>query len=698
MLKHKSSRALGIVIKKAESVFSNGCIQQAYFLYKTLSATGYNVEFITPSEDYTQFELTGTPITFINLFSDLSRYGALLFSSAVLTDKIFLERCKQHNIFLINLICGNLQILMAEEYIFNVHHIIMNSIGDTFDNHWILPMYTHSKSFIELLTHVPAKITPYSWDTTIISKFMETLNKEIIITDCTKLNIYIFEPNMSIHKNSFIPLLIANEFFRRYPERLNKVFHICADAVTNNNKEFLATLDIVQKNKVETYPRLVMPYVIVNVQEKHPFVPIVISHNHLNELNFLHLELFHLGIPVFHNCKPYKGNSMFYDDTDLEDVPDRIDQVRQNFFMIREAYKTQGNRVIETYHSENPQSISIYKEELDQIFNSDIGSLFPKISNELNSIPQLIIVNDNKNQNIVLYHLNPKHVGEIQNEVYWFDCFLESLKIVKYKGIVFLIAPDEMIQSLNIQRYTMPFQLSIQSASVSMCEVLSFDIFTNGPYNKVLYCTHGVVFTMDPIEIMMQTSDKEIASFWQGSHGIKHHDEKQVLDIHAFLINITEKSLDTSSLLLVHSSLCVLSLPKCVPYINLVKQLRAITKLTIQDLQLLYLIMHLREGNVKLFQQKPKAVMEPQEQHLYGSIHFLNTEMNVVKSTHAILSLRLKYEDKNKPMVIGTKIDDDTWGTVNDQDIILFSGNVTVVSMDLLDEQIFKKSCLEHSF
>ena len=47
---------IGVFIRKCDSLFTNGCFQQAYFTLKALENAGFETEFIT-SENYPEFEI-----------------------------------------------------------------------------------------------------------------------------------------------------------------------------------------------------------------------------------------------------------------------------------------------------------------------------------------------------------------------------------------------------------------------------------------------------------------------------------------------------------------------------------------------------------------------------------------------------------------------------------------------------------------
>lgn len=54
------------------------------------------------------------------------------------------------------------------------------------------------------------------------------------------------------------------------------------------------------------HDRLVWTGVACQLLERRDTVPALLSHQHLNELNFLLLETFYLGLPCVHNARAFR--------------------------------------------------------------------------------------------------------------------------------------------------------------------------------------------------------------------------------------------------------------------------------------------------------------------------------------------------------------------------------------------------------
>ena len=246
-----------IFIKNHESIFTNGCVQQGYFVMKALRLAGYNVNYITVDKDYDQFELLDEKIDNVLNYSKLSEYDMVIFSSLTVTQEHFLMYLKFLGIKVVNQMVGNYYLLNAEEFVFGKHRgVINNMINDYVDEIWLMPMYANCIQYIQYMTNKPVKISPYVWDNEFISKYIisKNINPEYIIHDnySQPLDIVIMEPNLSVHKNSLVPLLICNRFYMQHPERLGVIYLVSKPSANDSWEESIKHMDIVKNNKITT--------------------------------------------------------------------------------------------------------------------------------------------------------------------------------------------------------------------------------------------------------------------------------------------------------------------------------------------------------------------------------------------------------------------------------------------------------------
>jgi len=353
---------IGLLLKKPESSFSNGCVQQPLFLQQTLKKCGFDVVFIGVEHDYTSFDLTNDPIMLTTVNTDFSSFDLIVLASLVLVENNdntpYIRRIQEFKVPIVNFICGNVFVLHNEEFVFNEHKIMHHYMQSYTNSNWLMEIYDFSREYLELLSNKPTHIVKYIWGPDVIDTYMT--NNNIIFRDCEsreKVNLLMFEPNMSIHKNSLIPLLIAENYYNKYPDRVNKIYLFCSRMSPEN--ALINHLNIFKQNIVERHQRIIMPYVVKLIEEKSSFLNIVLSYQIYNPLNFIHLEFMHLGIPIIHNCKPFQENGLFFDQFELHKAVQLVESTRIEF--DKDTYMRKSKPIIDSYRFDNESIIECYK-------------------------------------------------------------------------------------------------------------------------------------------------------------------------------------------------------------------------------------------------------------------------------------------------------------------------------------------------
>ncbi len=362
------------------SVFTNGCIQQAYFLYKTLLYGGISVEFLSTNPEYKHFEMGSIPITTVlntNLMS-FAHLDLIIFCSGIVSDDDILKTLKKNGTKLVNLICGNLYSLFHEEFVFDSHRIMSDYFAKQIDEYWILPMYSHHREFIELYTEgIPTRITPYVWDREIVDLVVERehLNLVVPTKKYRKINFAVFEPNMSTHKTALVPFLMVNEFYRRYPDRMGKLFMFSIDGggKLDSRLKFFSNFQIYKDSKMEVYGRCVSINMLSQLCSRIDIddaMPVVISHTNDNKLNFLHLEMFSFGIPIIHNCEPFAANGLYYSTDHVRTGVELAAKLCDSEWN-RELYMEKCRPILEKYNTTTDKNIAEYVSEVGRTTSYD---------------------------------------------------------------------------------------------------------------------------------------------------------------------------------------------------------------------------------------------------------------------------------------------------------------------------------------
>lgn len=371
-----ANKKIAIFVKKYDSMFTNGCSQQAFYLYKLFkNIPGYITELVCIEAEYTSD--INMEIHFIDINNDESfkDYCLYIMVSALISEPIVLNRLMKYGAKIIGMVCGNLYVLNQEEVIFNRHGILLNHKSNVYREYheetWVLPMYTEFRDYVELLTETTTKVTPYVWEPDGVDMILKSFNSvyKQNIEKGQPLVICIFEPNMSIHKTSLVPLLMCEKLFKMHPHMIKKIYHFNTpenDAFTR----FATSLTLHQKGLIEYQKRVIFPVIMCKISELHTEGRVVLLCNHFhNELNFLHLEAMYMGIPLVHNCQPYASAGGYYTNEQPSAGIARLIDIYENLHEIDyyQNYKDQGQKIIQYYNSQNMDNVMTYKDHFDRL-------------------------------------------------------------------------------------------------------------------------------------------------------------------------------------------------------------------------------------------------------------------------------------------------------------------------------------------
>lgn len=329
-----------ILIKKPQSsVYENGCFQQSLFVYYAVQNAGFAVKMV--STEYSVGE-TFKDIAIHNIDKLFDECKMMIMISSIVSDESFLKSLKQHNIKIVGYNCGNLYYIYQEDLVFDKHNVIgERSFGNKyFDQIWTIPNYENQLDFIEAITDTPCTSVPYVWNSDFVVG-----NKYIPKKNATSYNIIIFEPNMNLTKTCLIPIYICNELFK-------SGYNVTAFVISKPNTKTFEKLCKMFAFNIEPYPRMVSYEVLTQLTEKTDAMNIILSHQKDNPLNFLHLEMLHLGYPLVHNSDKIKDLGYYYETIG--------DGTRQIIDCINN-HTAKNNVNLERFSAHNRDNFEIYK-------------------------------------------------------------------------------------------------------------------------------------------------------------------------------------------------------------------------------------------------------------------------------------------------------------------------------------------------
>lgn len=174
------------------------------------------------------------------------------------------------------------------------------------DETWIIPCHnTTCHSQLELMTGKPVMIAPHIWSPIILETSIKNLAEPDIFGFNVRQSIKnrswrvaTFEPNISIIKNSYLPMLIADGAYRINSNAIELIaafntFHLKEHLTFNR---LASHLDLTKAGKATYEGRVAFAEAVSTFR-----IDAVISHQIENDQNYLYYDALYGGYPLIHN-------------------------------------------------------------------------------------------------------------------------------------------------------------------------------------------------------------------------------------------------------------------------------------------------------------------------------------------------------------------------------------------------------------
>ena len=266
---------------------------------------------------------------------------------------------------------------MGNDYIYDIEAVIHNKSatrifnGTKFDANWIIPQNMNTNSaYFSIMHRCPSRQIPFIWSSVFCDKGIAELDRPfgyINNLDKSKKSrrISSFEPNISIFKNSFTDILIAEQAYRIRPDLIEHVY-MCN---TYNIKDhptffnFIGRTHLVKNGVMSVEKRFAMPLFLSE------YTDIVLSTQWENGLNYAYNDALYGGYPFIHNSKLLpKGVGYYYDQFDAFEGARVLIDVIENHDKYHDAYVQRANEYLDSLHPHKPINLAVYELELKRLF------------------------------------------------------------------------------------------------------------------------------------------------------------------------------------------------------------------------------------------------------------------------------------------------------------------------------------------
>ena len=310
---------IGITIAHFKTVFdlfSNGILQNTIFLYDLLTNIGkYDVYFIVDGNDNDYLnEMKYKQVQNTNIFEEGFNIIFTVSLRLRLDQYMLLKKIGTKNIFYN---CGNLFIIESESCLYNGNREHLYQKFNIFDECWNIPQMTNTNHhYLKTLLRCNVIEIPFIWSPQFIDNEENKYKKRSQIK-----SLAIFEPNISIMKWSFPPLLVCENAYRAFDDenkdKIKNVYIMSINDQKNFNKDkfdkLVDCLDLAIDKKITVESRHRSLYIMSN------YADIAVSHTWENYLNYLYFDIAWMGWPIVHNGKLCKEVGYYYDEFNYEE-------------------------------------------------------------------------------------------------------------------------------------------------------------------------------------------------------------------------------------------------------------------------------------------------------------------------------------------------------------------------------------------
>jgi len=274
--------------------------------------------------------------------------------------------------------CGNNYVLSMEAILFKDSPEHYPIFDEGIDEIWYVPQqHETNRGFYRTMYRCNVLPVPFIWDSKYIDYSLNSVDasfeagayKKDSKYDPTKekKTIGVMEPNINVVKFGLIPSMIAEECYRGYIGK-EKIDRLMITNSTNivKHKEFMGmikTFDLYKDGKINGEARYQTAYIVSQ------FMDVVISHQVLNPLNYLYLDVAYMGYPVLHNAPLCKDVGYYYEGGDTKEAAKMLEHILLTHDNNLEEYKERTRKSLERYLVSNKNLILSYDALIHNLFN-----------------------------------------------------------------------------------------------------------------------------------------------------------------------------------------------------------------------------------------------------------------------------------------------------------------------------------------
>jgi hypothetical protein len=351
----KRDKKVGIVIHDKASLFSNGIIQNAYFLYQCLESVGYTCQLLCPEKDPSPFQHKRLPVRQITADESVfnpREYHMVITVTRRISPELYAV-LKTHKVGVVALVCGNNYVYDQEEFLKGMTDGTTVYMGESrnIDEQWLIPSYHHALDYVEMIRKKPAFLVPHLWSPEIvrhctplsIGKPESILFYDITKRKSKKINIVMLEPNINLFKTAWLPIVASEKVYMDHPGLIEFVYVF---NFPSHDHAYRMTSALSLGPKLRKFERKSVAEIMYFFNNESDCTPIFVSHQTLNSLNYLYYELLYYGFPLVHNSPDLDGCGYFYPDQNIKACVEQILYAHKHHDKGVETYKEKATEYL----------------------------------------------------------------------------------------------------------------------------------------------------------------------------------------------------------------------------------------------------------------------------------------------------------------------------------------------------------------
>lgn len=332
------------------TLFLNGLQQNSLILYDLFESIGYRCHCIVEGQELVPNLVPGYRFIVPEQILRDSTYRPVFHIEIGLSlDPGWRQYMRSRGAKTIKLYLGNILNIDTETVLHTPGLHFPHHIRGNLDALWTSPHYRTNCAYATALHSTPCRVVPYVWRPSFVSLSPKPLKPGFKPSG----NIVIAEPNISFQKNCIVPLLLAEELARQWPEWKGKVY-------IQNSQRLAVTpffRDTLLKGlRLEQEGRIVLEKrkSILDLVQEHTGA-LFICHQFTNDLNYMVLELMWLGVPVLHNSDTWAAYGYSYSIDEWQKAVLKVKTILEGFHN-QEWYAEQATLISDVVSPEKVKS------------------------------------------------------------------------------------------------------------------------------------------------------------------------------------------------------------------------------------------------------------------------------------------------------------------------------------------------------